>query len=185
MIIDHLFYIFRPILEHDIYHPQWLESTTLVLRKIGKPTYHVAKAYHLIGLIDTIPGLFSSLCSRHTSCLAEKHNLLPPTQFGGRPGRNTTDAMLLVTHKIKDPWRKGKSAAALFLSTRNLPKHSQGTAHTQHVHVVHAKLFINIVSLLLTSHTTCLKFNDYSSEPIPLNNGMTRKPIIDALLLLL
>ena len=55
------------------------------------------------------------LCSKHISFLAEKHGLLPPTQFGGRPGTNTMDTMLLVTHKIKDAWRKGKTVAALFL----------------------------------------------------------------------
>ena len=117
-IIDHLFYIFRAIIELNVYHLQWLESTTLVLRKIGKPTYDVAKAYCPIGLLDTIPKVFSTLCARHISFLAEKHGLLPPTQFDSRPSRNTTDAMLLVTHKIKDAWRRGKSAAALFLDVQ-------------------------------------------------------------------
>ena len=31
--------------------------------------------------------------------------------------------------------------------------------------------FVNIVNLSLTGHTTCLKFDDYISEPMPLNNG--------------
>ena len=78
----------------------------------------MAKSYCPIWLIDTIPKLFSTLCSKHISFLAEKPNLLPPTQFGGRPGRNTTDAMLLVTHKIKDAWRKGKVVVALFLDVQ-------------------------------------------------------------------
>jgi Reverse transcriptase (RNA-dependent DNA polymerase) len=34
--------------------------------------------------------------------------------------------------------------------------------------------FINIVSLLLSGHTTCLKFDDYISDPMPLNNGTTQ-----------
>ena len=77
---------------------------TLVLRKIGKTDYDVAKSYRPIGLIDTMPKALSSLNINHISFLAEKHKLLPPTQFGGRPGRNTSDAMLLVTHRIKDAW---------------------------------------------------------------------------------
>ena len=80
-IIDHLFYIFRAIIELNVYHPRWLESTTLVLRKIGKPSYDVAKAYCPIGLLDTILKVFSTLCARHISFLAEKHGLLPPTQI--------------------------------------------------------------------------------------------------------
>ena len=54
-IIDHLFYIFKAVIEVNVYHPRWLELTTLVLRKIGKPSYNVAKAYRPIGLMDTIP----------------------------------------------------------------------------------------------------------------------------------
>ena len=92
MLIDHLFYIFRAVFKLTVYHPRWLESITLVLRKIGKTTYDVAKSYWPIGLIATIPKVLSTLCSKHISYLAEKHNLLLPTQFGGRPGRNTTDA---------------------------------------------------------------------------------------------
>ena len=66
----------------------------------------MAKAYSPIGLLDTIPN-FSTLCTKHISYLAEKHNLHPLTQFRGRPGRNTTDT-----------WRKGKMAATLFLDVQ-------------------------------------------------------------------
>ena len=183
-IIDHLFYIYRAVFEHDIYHSRWLESSTLVLRKIGKPTYNMAKAYRPIGLIDTISKVFASLCSRHISFLAEKHNLLLPTQFGGRPGRNTTDAMLLVTHKIKDAWRKGKSTAALFFDMQGA---FPNIVKDQLIHNMRMRrvptCFINIVSLSLTGRTTHLRFDDYLSEPIPLDNGTSRGPVIDALLL--
>ena len=112
-IIDHLFYNFRAVIELNVYHLCWLKLETLVLCEIGKLLYDVAKAYHPIGLMDTIPKVFSMLCAKHISYLAKKHKLLP--QFSGRPGRNTTDAMLLVTYEIKDAWRNGKMAAALFL----------------------------------------------------------------------
>ena len=114
-LIDHLFFIFRAVFELTVYHPTWRELIMLVLGKIGKTSYDVAKSYRPIGLIDMIPKVLSTLCSKHISYLAEKHGLLPPSQFGGQPGRNTTDAMLLMVHKIKDTWRRGKVAAALFL----------------------------------------------------------------------
>ena len=47
-LIDHLFYIYRAILKLNTYHPRWLESVTLVLRKVRKTDYNVAKAYRLI-----------------------------------------------------------------------------------------------------------------------------------------
>jgi hypothetical protein len=85
VLINHLFFIFRAVLELNVYHPSWLESITLVLRKISKTVYDIAKSYRPIGLTNTIPKVLSTLSSKHTSYLAEKHNLLPATQFGGRP----------------------------------------------------------------------------------------------------
>ena len=155
MLVDHLFFIYRAVFEHGIYHPRWLESTTLVLWTIGKPVYDVAKAYRPIGLINTILKVFSTLCAKHLLYLAEKHALLPPTQFGGRPGRNTTDAMLLVTHKLKEAWRRGKTAAALFLDVQGA---FSNTVKDQLIHNMRMRrvpqCFINIITLSLTGRTT-------------------------------
>ena len=60
-IIDHLYYLFRAILEFDSYPSRWRKSLTIVLRKPGKADYEVAKAYHPIGLLETISKLFSLL----------------------------------------------------------------------------------------------------------------------------
>ena len=104
-LINHFFYIFRAVFKLKVYHPSWLESITLVLQKIGKTSYDVAKLYCPIGLIDSILKVLLTLCFKHISYLAKKHNLLPLTQFGGCSGHNTMDAMLLVVHKIKTAWR--------------------------------------------------------------------------------
>jgi hypothetical protein len=101
VLIDHLFFIFRAIFELRVYHPKWLESIMIVLHKHSKTAYDMAKSYQLIRLINTIPKVLSMLCSRHISYLIEKHGLLPTAQFGDHPGQDTTDAMLLVVHKIK------------------------------------------------------------------------------------
>ena len=171
-LIDHLF---KGVFELDTYHPRWLESVTLVLCKIGKTLYNVAKSYRPISLINTIPKLFSTLCSKHISYLAEKHNLLPPTQFGGRPGRNMTDAMLLVTHKVKDAWRSSKVVAALFLDIQGA---FLNTVKEQLIHNMCMRrvpsCFINIVAASLTGRTTHLKFDDHLSEALQLNNGTTQ-----------
>ena len=175
VLIDHLFYIYRAVFELTVYHPRWLKSITLVLRKIGKTTYDVAKLYWPIGLIDTIPKVLSTLCSKHISFLAEKHNLLPPTQFGRRPGRNTTDTVLLMVHKIKDAWRRGKVAAALFLDVQGA---FPNTVKEQLIHNMRMqrvlKCFTDIVALSLTGRTTTLKFDDFMSDPIVLDNGTTQ-----------
>ena len=101
VLIDHIFYIYRAVFDLKVYHPAWLQSITLVLHKIRKASYNVAKAHQLIGLIDTIPKGLSTLVCKHISYLLEMHNLLPTVQFGGRPGRNTMDTMLLIVDRIK------------------------------------------------------------------------------------
>ena len=115
-IIDHLYYIYQAILEHDAYPSHWLTILTIVLCKAGKPAYNIAKAYCPIGLLDTLGKLLSILVAGDLLYLAEKHGLLPPMQFGGRPGRCTTDAMHLVVQKIKDTWRMKKVISILFLN---------------------------------------------------------------------
>jgi hypothetical protein len=98
-----------------VYHKHWLQSITLVLCKIGKTSYDVTKSYCPIGLLDTLGKLLSTLVAADLSHLAEK---LPSRQFGGRPGRCTTDTMHVVVHKVKDTWRTGKVAFALFLNVQ-------------------------------------------------------------------
>jgi hypothetical protein len=117
-LIDHIYFIFRAILELDVYHKRGLHSITLILWKIGKTAYNVAKSYCPISLLDTFGKLLSTLVAADLSHLAEKHNMLPSMQFGGRPGHCTTDAMHVVAHKVKDTWRSGKVASALFLDVQ-------------------------------------------------------------------
>ena len=174
-LIDHLYFIFKAVCKFNMYHPRWLESIIIILHNISKTSYNVAKSYHSIGLINTIPKLFLTLCSKHISFLAEKHNLLLLSQFGGRPGRNMADVMLLVTHKIKEAWRKGKVTAMLFLDIQgafpNILKDQ--LIHNMHMRQV-PNCFINIVTTSLTGCTTWLKFDDFLLEVLQLNNSTTQ-----------
>jgi hypothetical protein len=87
----------------------------VVLHKLGKPQYDIPKAYRPIALLNMMWKTLTAIIADHISFLAEKHQLLPPNHFGGRPGRTTTDAMHLLVLKIKAAWRKGKVVAVLFL----------------------------------------------------------------------
>ena len=48
------------------------------------------------------------MIARRLSYLAEKHGLLPDTQFGGRPGRTTEQALLVLSNAIDRAWYKHK-----------------------------------------------------------------------------
>ena len=71
----------------------------VVQNSVGKPAYDVAKAYHPIGLLDTLCKLFSTLIAAVADLLdlMEKHQLFLPMQFGSRPGCNTTGSIHPVT----------------------------------------------------------------------------------------
>ena len=117
IIVDHLVYIFKAVFFLNVYYPNWLESTMLVLHKPDKLAYNynAAKAYRPIGLLHTIGKLLSTMVAADLLHLAEKHSLLPVNQFGGQLGHNTTDMMHLVVSRIEDAWQKGQVASMLFL----------------------------------------------------------------------
>ena len=85
------------------------------------------------------------------------------------------DAILLVIHKIKDTWRHSKVAAALFLDIQGA---FPNTVKEQLIHNMCMrrvpKCFTDIATLSLTGRTTHLKFDDYFSDSIPLDNGTTQ-----------
>lgn len=174
-IINHLYYIFRAILELDEYPERWLIILTIVLRKAGKTNYNQAKSFRPIGLLDTIGKLFSTLVVADISYLAEKHNLLPPTQFGGRPGRTTTDAMHLIVQKIHDAWRVKKVAAILFLDVQAA---FPNTVKERLLHNLKKRrvpdVYVRLIERMLTNRQTRLRFDDYTSDPINLMNGTTQ-----------
>jgi Reverse transcriptase (RNA-dependent DNA polymerase) len=153
-LIDHLFFIYRAIFKLNTYHPRWLELLTLVLRKTGKTDYSIAKAYRPIGLIDTLPKGFSALNSKQISFLAEKHN------------------MLLVAHRIKDTWRSKKVVAALFLDVQGAFPNTVKDQLIHNMKMRHVpKCFTDLANRMLSGRSTRLCFDDYISDPIPLENS--------------
>ena len=78
--------------------------------------------------------------------------------------------MLLVSHKIKEAWRKGKSAA-LFLDVQGA---FPNTVKDQLLHNMRMRrvpqCFIDVVSMSLSGRTTRINISD----PMPLDNGTTQ-----------
>jgi len=101
----------------DLGHfPETLKkTTTIVLRKPGKPDYTKAKAYRPIALESTVGKVFESVVAETLSYLTETYELLPAHHFGGRPGRSTDDALMIMVENIYRAWKKGKVYSAVFL----------------------------------------------------------------------
>lgn len=172
LIVDHLYYIFRAIFELDTYPNSWRESITVVLRKPGKPSYEEPKAYRPIALLNTMGKLLSSLIADDLSHFCETREILPRHQFGGRPSRCTSDSMLLLTHSIKEAWRRKKVASVLFLDVQgafpNVVK--EVLLHNMRTRSVPPE-YIRVTELILTGRRTKLSFDDFLSEFIAIHNG--------------
>lgn len=101
------------------YVPQeWKDSIIVVIRKPGKPDYAMTGAYRPIALLDTIGKVLAACITEDLLAFADKCELLPPTQFGCRPGRTTTDALHYAVGFIKIAWRAGDEVIALFMDIK-------------------------------------------------------------------
>ncbi|CDO75194.1 hypothetical protein BN946_scf184794.g1, partial [Trametes cinnabarina] len=165
--------ILNACIQHHHHPPSWKQFTTITLRKPGKPSYLVPKAYRPIALEDTSSKVLESVVARRLAGLAEQHGLLPTNHFGGRTGRTTTDAVLFLTQRVKDAWRKGHVATVLFLDiTSAFPS------------VNHARLLHNLrkrhvpedlvlwIRDFLSDRCTQVKFDDFTSEPLHASSGL-------------
>ena len=115
MLLNRLYHIYIAIYEKRFQYKPWKYFTTITLYKLGKPYYNILKAYRPIALLNMMWKVLTGILAEQLSYYTEKYHLLPDHHFGGWPGRTTTDAMHLLTYRIKDTWHKGKVASVLFL----------------------------------------------------------------------
>lgn len=103
----------------------------------------------------------------------EKHSLLLSTHFGGRPGRMTTDTLHTLTYNIKDTWRKCQVVSALFLDIEGAFPNAinKRLVHNLMTRKVPTKI-VKFIQNLLKEKSTVLKFDNFVSEKIVLDNGI-------------
>ena len=173
LLVDRLWYIYSAILERELCYDPWKQFTTVVLRKPGKPRYDVPKAYRPIALLNTMGKLLTAIVTEQLTYYTEKHSLLPPNHFGGRPGRTTTDALHALTYRIKDAWRKRQVVSVLFLDIEGAFPNAvnERLIHNLRMRKVPTKI-VKFIQNLLNGRNTTLKFDDFVSERIALDNGI-------------
>ncbi len=101
-------HLFTRSVDLGYYPRQWKRARIVVLRKPGKPDYTAPGAYRPISLLNTLGKILEAVIARRLSFWAETHKLLPDTQFGGRPGRNTEQALLVLANEIDRAWLRSK-----------------------------------------------------------------------------
>jgi Reverse transcriptase (RNA-dependent DNA polymerase) len=129
--------------------------------------------YHPIALLNTLWKVLTAVLAEMLMHYTEAHKLLPEHHFGGRKGRTTTDAMHLLAHKIKGAWRKKEVAAVLFLDIEGAFPNAVPSwlVHNMKWQGIPPKL-ADFTYEMLQDRSTTLRFDDYTTEPIAINNGI-------------
>ena len=173
LLVKRLLPIYTAMLDKNLQYSPWKTFTTVVLRKPGKLHYDVPKAYRPIALLNTMWKVLSTIVADQISFLTENYQLLLRNHFGGRPGWTTTDAMHLLTLRIKAAWRAGKVAAVLFLDIEGAFPNAipERLVHNLRKRRIPSK-YTKFVSNMLRGRVTTLKFDGYTSAPIHIDNGI-------------
>ena len=161
------------MLERGLFYEPWKKFTTIVLRKPEKPKYNTPKAYRPIALLNTQVKVLTAILAEQLMYYVERYNLLPENHFGGRKGRNATDAVQVLVHRIKGAWRKGEVASALFLDIEGAFPNADNEQLIRNLtkRKVPSKL-VHFTANMLRNRTTILRFDGYTSNTIKLNNGI-------------
>jgi len=174
LLVPYMAPIFRATFSLEIYPDEWKKSTTVVLRKPSRPDYSLPKAYRPITLLDTMAKILSSCVADELTYIAEQHNLLAPTHFGGRPGRTTTDSIHLLTKFITDAWASKEGfVSLLFLDVKAA---FPSVVVNKLLHNLRAagipQEYVNWYKRRLDNRTTSLTFDDYQSHSFNVINGI-------------
>ncbi|CAG8891920.1 unnamed protein product [Penicillium nalgiovense] len=155
------------------HHPrQWRSAKIIVLRKPGKPDYSAPGAYRPISLLNTLGKLLEAVMARRLSYVAEKHSLLPNSQFGGRPGRTTEQALLVLSSAIDKAWYKHKVVTLIAFDLKGAFNGVNKTSldaslQARRIPIVARKW---IASFMSDRHAN-IGFDDFRTETAPLVNA--------------
>jgi len=173
LLVPYLVPLFNAVITLQTYYEPWRSFTTVVLRKPGKASYTTPKSYRPIALLNTTCKLLTSIIAEQLMHILEHHQLLPNTHFGGRPGRSTTDSLHLLEATIKDAWRSHKVVSALFLDIEGAFPNAVTSRLIHNMRMRRIPTSItDFTERLLTNRKTQLRFDGFTSEWIPINNGI-------------
>ncbi|KAJ5244945.1 hypothetical protein N7489_005041 [Penicillium chrysogenum] len=94
-LLTFLTHLFNECLRLGYCPNRFRESTTVILRKPGKPDYTIPKAYRPITLLSTLGKALESVLATRLSYLVEAHTLLPDTHIGGEQDAHVATLLTL------------------------------------------------------------------------------------------
>ena len=101
------------------FHPcTWKTAKGILLRKQGKPTYTIAKAYRVISLLSCLGKVVERAVATWIASFCECNEVFHRGQFGCRRGRGTSDAVAQLVAKVENAWNQKRTALALLLDVK-------------------------------------------------------------------
>jgi len=134
-------------------HPLWKHSIIITFAKPNKPAYNVPKSYQPIQLLECMGKVVEKIVASRLLFDVGKYNLLPTTQFGGRPHSSCLDAGLALVHNISTARKGGMVSTLLTLDIKGFFDHVQ---HGQLIWVLwHMDFPLQICSWVLSFISDC------------------------------
>jgi ribonuclease HI len=164
--------IFQASINLGYYPKKWKIARIVTLRKPGKPDYTVPGAYRPISLLNTLGKLLEAVMAKRLSYYAETHNLLPDTQFGGRPGRTTEQALLILANEIDRAWLRNRVVTLVAFDLKGafngVNKQTLDARLKERGIPTTARRWIQS---FMEGRTASIKFDDFETEVRPVENA--------------
>ncbi|KAL1581647.1 hypothetical protein WHR41_09703, partial [Cladosporium halotolerans] len=101
------------------FHPcTWKTAKGILLRKQGKPTYTVAKAYRVISLLSCLGKVVERVVATAIASFCETNEIFHCGQFGSRRARGTADAVSQLVARVEAAWERKQMSLALLLDVK-------------------------------------------------------------------
>ena len=161
---------------HTGHHPHIFKTTTtVVLRKPQKGDYTLPSAYRPIALENTLAKIVEKIAATRLTEAAEKHNMLPPTQMGARPGRSTATALSLLVEQTHAAWAANPRQIVSVLSL-DLSGAFDRVSHERLLEKLRLarvpEWMVLFLQSFLTRRTTQITFDGFTSNPIEVPTGI-------------
>lgn len=155
------------------YHPKrWRTARIVVLRKSGKPDYTLPGAYRPISLLNTLGKLLEAAMARRLSYFAEQYGLLPDTQFGGRPGLTTEQALLVLANAVDRAWLGQRIVTLVAFDRKGAFNGVNNTSLDARLQAKGIPMVTRRwIASFMSGRKATIGFDDYQSEEAPLDNA--------------
>jgi ribonuclease HI len=161
--------LFNACLMHGLHPPQFKSATIAVIAKPRKADKANPRAYRPIALLECISKLLEKVVATRIAYEVGKYELVPTTQFGGRPKSSVIDACLSLTHDVQAAWKNGLMASALAIDIKG---YFDNVHHGRLVHTLRLLGFApevsNWLQSFLADRSVIVRVDAHKSQPIPI-----------------